>query len=70
LYPLEETDRRWIKGLRIRYEGKHDIRTEESEIQEECLSQLGRFSAMAIKPEEQEAIISRWESEGVTAHED
>jgi hypothetical protein len=70
LYPLEETDRRWIKGLRIRYEGKHDIRTEESEIQEECLSELGRFSAMAIKPEEQEAIISRWQSEGVTAHED
>lgn len=70
LYPLEETDRRWIKGLRIRYEGKHDIRTEESEIQEECLSQLGRFSAMAIKPEEQENIISRWESEGVTVHED
>lgn len=70
LYPLEESDRRWIKGLRIRYEGKHDIRTEESEIQEECLSELGRFSAMAIKPEEQEAIISRWQSEGVKAHED
>jgi hypothetical protein len=69
LYPLEETDRKWIRGLRIRYEGKHDIRTEEFEIKEECLPELGRFSAMAIKPEEQEAIINRWQSEGVTQYD-
>ena len=64
LYPLDERDRKWIKGLRIRYEGKHDIRTEESEIQEECLPELGRFSTMALKLEEQEAIITRWQAGG------
>lgn len=65
LYPLEETDRNWIKRLHVRYEGKYDIRSGETETEEECIPELGRFSAMAIKPEEQEAIISRWQSEGV-----
>jgi len=65
LYPLEEADRKWIQVLRIRYTGKHDIRAEIYETQEECFPELGRFSAMAIQPEEQEKIVSRWESEGV-----
>ena len=69
LYPLEEADRKWIRGLRIRYVGKHDIRSEIYEIKEECLPELGRFSAMAIKPEKQAEIISRWESEGMTIDE-
>lgn len=68
LYPIDEEDRRWIRGLRIRYEGKHDIRSGEFESQEECLPELGRFSAMAIKPEEQDAIISRWQAEEVTGN--
>lgn len=65
LYPKEERDRTWIKRLRVRYEGKHDDRTPEDEKTEELLPQLGRFSAMAIKPDEAEKIISRWGSEGI-----
>lgn len=63
LYPLEESDRKWISRLKVVYEGKHDTRQEEAE--EELIPELGRFSAMAIPPGEQEAIISRWQSEGV-----
>jgi len=58
LYPLEEADRKWIQVLRIRYTGKHDIRAEIYETQEECFPELGRFSAMAIKPEKQEKIFN------------
>lgn len=68
-YPKDENDRKWIESLRVRYEGKYDRRSEESEVSEECLSQLGRFQAMAIPPEKQAAIISRWESEGVITDE-
>ena len=63
-YPLDENDRKWIDGLRVRYEGKYDTRKEE--VQEECLPELGRFSSMAIPPEKQDKIISRWSAEGVT----
>lgn len=66
-YPLYENDRKWIAGLRVRYEGKFDTRKEE--ISEECFPELGRFSAMAIPPEEQGEIISRWSAEGVTPDE-
>jgi hypothetical protein len=69
LYPLNEADRKWIRGLRIRYTGKHDTRAEIYETTEECLPELGRFSAMAIKPEKQEKIISRWQAEGVIIDE-
>jgi hypothetical protein len=67
LYPLQEQDRRWIKGLRIRYEGKHDQRSELMERDEEMIPELGRYAAMAIKPDKQEEIISRWGSEGIPA---
>jgi len=63
LYPLDERDREWIKHLRVKYEGRHDIRTGEEEITEECLPELGRFSALAIKPEEQGEILTRWGAE-------
>ena len=68
-YPLDENDRKWIAGLRVRYDGKFDTRQEE--VQEECLPELGRFSAMAIPPEEQEQgdIITRWSTDGVIANE-
>jgi hypothetical protein len=65
LYPLEERDRKWIRGLRIRYEGKHDQRSELSEATEELIPELGRYSAMAIKPDKQKDIISRWGAEGI-----
>jgi len=58
LYPKDESDRKWIARLRVRYVGKHDIRTEEREIQEELFPELGRFSALAIKPEKQEKIFN------------
>jgi hypothetical protein len=60
LYPLDERDRKWVGGLRVRYEGKHDHRKEEAEQQEECFPELGRFQALAIKPEVQEMVESRW----------
>ena len=60
LYPKEKSDQKWIAGLRVRYEGRHDQRTGEEEIQEECFPELGRFSAMAIKPEVQEVAESHF----------
>jgi len=65
LYPVKEEDRDWIAGLRVKYEGYHDLNTDKNEVEEECLPELGRFSEMAIDPGEKEAIISRWQSEGV-----
>lgn len=60
LYPLDEADRIWVSKLRVRYEGRHDAKTDENEIEEECLPELGRFSAMAIPPEIEDPIISRY----------
>jgi hypothetical protein len=60
LYPLDEDDRNWIKHCRVVYEGRHDIRTEAQDIETECFPELGRFSALAIKPEVQEMAESRW----------
>lgn len=56
LYPTKEEDRRWIAKLRVRYVGKNDIGTGEREIEEELFPELGRFSALVIKPEKQKAI--------------
>ena len=60
LYPLDEENRRWIKHLRVRYEGKNDMRGEETESEEECLPELGRFSAMAIPPDKQDTVFNRF----------
>lgn len=57
LYPKENRDRKWIQKIRVRYVGKHDIGTEEREIEEECFPELGRFSALVIKPEKQKAVL-------------
>lgn len=70
LYPKEESDRNWIKKLRVRYEGKYDQRSQESESESELFPELGRFQAMAIPPEKQDAIISRWQSEGAITNEE
>jgi len=66
LFPRSEKDRMWLKRCRIKYEGFNDQRPEIAELEEECFPELGRFSALAIKPEREEEIISRWQSEGVS----
>jgi hypothetical protein len=60
LYPVDERDRGWIKRCRIVYEGRHDRRSESEETQEECFPELGRFQALAIKPEVPQMVESRW----------
>lgn len=60
LFPKSEDDRRWIQRCRVRYVGFNDQRPDEAEIEEECLPELGRFSALAIQPEIQEMVASRW----------
>lgn len=59
LYPLEESDRKWIAGLRIRFEGKHDEKTDADEVIEEMPIDLGRYAFLAIEPEKQEVAPSR-----------
>jgi hypothetical protein len=44
----------------VRYVGFNDQRPAEAEEQEECFPELGRFQALAIKPEVQEMAESRW----------
>jgi len=63
LMPKKEEDQAWLKRCRVRYVGFNDQRPEEAEIEEECLPELGRFSALAIKPEEQGEILTRWGAE-------
>lgn len=62
LYPLEESDRKWVSGLRMVFTGKHDEKTNADEIQEECTPEFGRYSHLAIPPEKQEVLTtSRYE---------
>lgn len=65
LYPVCTLDRKWIKSLRLRYGTKYGEHREE--VEEECMPDLGWFSALAIKPEIQEVAESRWNvpTEGV-----
>jgi hypothetical protein len=60
LFPKDEGDRKWVERCRVRYVGFNDQRPKEAEYQEECFPELGRFSALAIKPEVQEMAESRW----------
>jgi hypothetical protein len=60
LFPKDEGDRKWVERCRVRYVGFNDQRPKEAEYQEECFPELGRFSALAIKPEIQEMAESRW----------
>lgn len=55
-YPKDEDDRKWIQRLRVRYVGRHDVGSGERETEEECFPELGRFSALVVKSEEQETI--------------
>lgn len=65
LYPLRVEDRNWIRKCRVRYVGKHDQKPIESEAKEECLPELGRFSALAIQPEKTDPgpAYNRWNSD-------
>ena len=64
LYPKSEEDRQWIKKCRVSYDGFNDQRPEESDIEEECFPELGRFSALAVQPEIQAVAESRWNIPG------
>jgi len=66
LYPICAVDRHWMKQIKIKYGKKHGEYSRQEEIEEECLPELGRFQALAIKPDVQEAVQSRWNAEGVT----
>ena len=70
-YPLKQEDRDWCRRCRVRYVGKHDQKTAESEIQEECIPELGRFSALAIPPDVKDEILySRYDPECIGAGEE
>lgn len=64
LFPKDEKNRNWIKKVRVRYGRKFGDQTKEEELKEECFPELGRFSALAIKPEVQEMAESRWDIPG------
>jgi hypothetical protein len=56
LYPKSEEDRKIMARMDIRYKrGFHDKPPEETEKEEECFPELGRFSHMAIPPEKVKA---------------
>jgi hypothetical protein len=63
LFPKSEEDRKWLKRCRVRYEGFNDRRPATAETEEECLPELGRFSAMAIPPERQIELYNRFGAE-------
>lgn len=60
MFPKKEEDQILCKRLKVKDVGFHDRPPEESEEQEECIPELGRFSALAIKPEILEVAESRW----------
>lgn len=69
MFPKTEEEQKFCRRMKVKDIGFHDRPPKEAEYQEECFPELGRFSAMAIPPEEQGEIISRWQSEGVTTDE-
>lgn len=61
MFPKDEKDRELCRRLKVKDTGFHDKPPEESEPQEECFPELGRFSAMAIPPQKAEPqTISRF----------
>jgi hypothetical protein len=54
LFPKKEEDRELCRRMKVKDVGFHDRPPEETEIEEECFPELGRFSASAIPPEKQE----------------
>jgi hypothetical protein len=63
LYPEKEEDREKLYNMTVRYGRKFAGKTEKQEEQEELCPELGRFSALAIPPEKQEALkMSRFDA--------
>lgn len=58
LYPIEEADRKWIAGLRIRFEGRHDEKTEQDETSDEMIPEMNRYTHLMIKPEQIQPSLS------------
>lgn len=69
LFPKDENDQKWISKCRVRYVGFNDQKPKEAEYEEECLPELGRFSALAVKPEILEMVASRWNAEDTVNHD-
>lgn len=58
LFPKKEEDRAMVARMDIKYARTyHDQPPECAEAETECIPELGRFSALAIPPEEKERII-------------
>jgi hypothetical protein len=66
LYPESEEDRNKLFNMTVKYGSKYTGESREAEEQTECFPELGRFSALAIKPEVQEMVESRWNIPGET----
>lgn len=64
MYPKNEKDREEAARVKIKYARRyHDQKPETAEAEEECLPELGRFSAMAIPPEKTDfPDYSRWDA--------
>jgi hypothetical protein len=63
LFPEKEEDREKLYNMTVRYGRKFAGKTEKQEEQEELCPELGRFSALAIPPEKQEALkMSRFDA--------
>lgn len=58
LFPKEERDRQWLKRCRVKYVGFNDQRPAESEIQEELIPEMTRYTHLMIKPEQIQPSLS------------
>ena len=68
LFPENTADQERLARMRVRYVGRFDEHNESEEVEEECLPELGRFSAMAIPPEvRNEPTYSRYDAESIRA---
>jgi hypothetical protein len=62
LFPEDENDREKLYSMTVKYGRKFTGYTQKEEEEKELVPELGRFSAMAIPPEKQEALgISRYD---------
>lgn len=66
LFPEKEEDREKLYSMTVKYGRKFSGITEQEEEEKECLPELGRFSVLAIEPEIQEMVESRWNLPGET----
>lgn len=65
LFPRDQEDRDWIERCRVSYGHVYDGReTEQEIIDTECIPELGRYAAAAIRPDEPEPVLSKWDAAG------